>query len=508
MATVPVVLVAILVVLSGYAVADKSPSEEGAHIPAGASSLFPANEGPDDTARQSERKPVELGLRFTASTDGHILGLEMFRADGDAAPHSGKLWDDAGNIMARLTFPRRDSAGWQYESFATPVEISANREYIASYHTRSGYAAEAGYFDDQPMTRGHLSTAPSPNDNGSLYAYGWRSRLPSSSYLSTNYWVDPVYVPVPGSPSAQPTPIPAPSPSPTPEPTQPPNPSPSPTPPPSSSPTPAPPPGVNPPSPDPGGFPGASNTGVPAGVSLANYTGPMRITQPGTIIDAKLIRGTLIIEAPNVTISRSKIIGTIVNYANSAGYSFTISDSEVDAGNRAGTGIGDVNFTATRVHVYGGNRGIHCENTCTVADSYVHGQFTDVTGTFHESGIRMGQNAVIRHNTIACDAPEVPPDAGCSADLTGYGDFAPVQNNLIESNLFKASTGSFCAYGGSSAGKPYSNQANNIRFRDNVFERGPNGRCGFYGPITDFDVTRPGNVWVGNVWDDGTPVRL
>ncbi len=83
----------------------------------------------------------------------------------------------------------------------------------------------------------------------------------------------------------------------------------------------------------------------------------------------------------------------------------------------------------------------------------------------------MGQNATIRHNTIACDAPDVPPDAGCSAGLTGYGDFGPVQNNLIDNNYFVATTGGFCAYGGSSHGKPYSNQTSGIVFRNNVFEK-------------------------------------
>lgn len=269
--------------------------------------------------------------------------------------------------------------------------------------------------------------------------------------------------------------------------------------------TPSSPPGTSPPA-GTTGFPTASNTGVPAGTSLTPYTGPCTITAPNTVIDAKTIACNLSVRAAGVTVTRSKIAGTIINDVNSAGYSFTISDSEIDAGNREGTGIGDVNFTATRVHVRGGNRSIHCENNCTVVDSYVHGQMTDLTGVLHESGIRMGENAVIRHNTITCDAPEVPPDAGCSAGLTGYGDFAPVQNNLIENNLFKASTGAFCAYGGSSGGKPFSSQTKSITFRNNVFERGPGGKCASYGPITAFDTTRPGNVWSGNKWDNGATV--
>ena len=274
---------------------------------------------------------------------------------------------------------------------------------------------------------------------------------------------------------------------------------------------------ANPPQHVPGGndgtgtcWPGAANTGVPSGTVLGTYTGPCTITAAGTTIDAKTVNCDLTIQAANVTIRRSKINGVVSTDENSTGYSFTISDTEVSAGNRVATGIGAVNFTATRVHVYGGSRSIHCWHDCTVTDSYVHGQFRDNSGTAHESGMRMGQSATFRHNSILCDAPDVPPDAGCSADLTGYGDFGPVQNNTIDHNLFLASTGGFCAYGGSSGGKPYSSQTNHITFTSNIFQRGtsPNDHgnytCAYYGAITDFSTSAPGNVWSGNKYDDGT----
>jgi hypothetical protein len=261
-------------------------------------------------------------------------------------------------------------------------------------------------------------------------------------------------------------------------------------------------------------MPDASNTGVPVGTALTEYTGPMTIELPGTVIDAKTIRGALVIEAADVTISRSRIIGDVSNEAT--GSSFTISDSTVEAGNSPVTGIGSMNFTATRVHVTGGNRSILCGRSCTVEYSYVHGQMTDDTGTYHESGIRMSQHSTIRYNTIACDAPDVAPDGGCSAALTGYGDFEPVQDNLVQGTLFRHGSGGFCAYGGSSGAegsKPFGARAARIRFIDNVWERGtrPGEKgepvCGYWGPITDFDASRPGNVWSGNAFDDGTAIK-
>jgi hypothetical protein len=215
---------------------------------------------------------------------------------------------------------------------------------------------------------------------------------------------------------------------------------------------------------------------------------------------------SLTIKAAGVVIRNSLVKGTVQNDEN-ASFGFTIQDSEVDVGDRDGTGIGNANFTALRVEVRGGNRSINCWRNCTVRDSWVHGQFTDETGKFHESGIRMGSGGTIVHNSIGCDAPDVPPDAGCSAPLTGYGDFGPVENNLIQGNLFLATTGGTCAYGGSSGGKPYSSAANNIRFIDNVFQKGRTGKCGYYAPVVDFNKSAPGNVWSGNVYEDGKVVN-
>lgn len=261
-----------------------------------------------------------------------------------------------------------------------------------------------------------------------------------------------------------------------------------------------------------GCWPGPDNTGVPAGTTLTAYTGPCTITTDGAVLDALIIDCDVSIQAADVVISRSRINGSVATDESSTGFSFTLSDSEVNIGDRAGTGVGAVNFTATRVHVTGGNRSMHCWHDCTITDSYVHAQFTDPSGTFHESGIRMGQSLTLRHNSVLCDAPDVPPDGGCSADLTGYGDFGPVQNDLIERNLFGQTTGGYCTYGGSSSGKPYSDDTHHIVFRANVWQRGTRAsdhgtyECGYYGSNTAFDPTKPGNVWDGNVFDDGTPV--
>lgn len=479
------------------------PLEESGDALAGETTLFDASARPATTS-DPDSSSVEVGVRFRADVAGTLNGIRFFKGTTNTGRHTAHLWSAGGALLASATFTAETASGWQTVRFASPIALQANTFYVASYHTNVGhYAATNGYFTGKGVDRAPLH-APADGVSGAngVYRYGGVA-FPNQTYRGSNYWVDVVFK---ANGTTTPPPPPA-TDAGTPQVD-------------SGTPPPPPPTGtctgtpMTPGGPDGQGgcFPGPNNTGVPAGTALTPYTGPCTITAANTVIDAKTINCDLVIRAANVKITRSKITGSVATDEGSTGFSFALSDSQVDIGDRAGTGVGAVNFTATRVHVTGGNRSMNCWHDCVITDSYVHGQFRDPTGTFHESGMRMGQSATIRHNTIICDAPDVPPDGGCSADLTGYGDFGPVQNNLIEKNFFGATTGGYCTYGGSSQGKPYSSATNNIVFRDNVWQRGTRNSdkgtkiCGYYGSNTAFDPSKPGNMWSNNKFDDGTTV--
>jgi hypothetical protein len=243
---------------------------------------------------------------------------------------------------------------------------------------------------------------------------------------------------------------------------------------------------------------------------LTTYTGPLTITVPNTVIRNVIVNGTLRIEAPGVQIVNSRINGGVdLRSPKTSTASFTIRDSEVHIGDNLNTGLMRGNFTADRVEITGGRRSVYCEYNCTIENSWVHEQGGDPGGDAHFSGIRMGERTTVRNNTITCEALR-GPGTGCSAGLTGYGDFGPVQDNLIEGNIFYGGNSTVCAYGGSSGAdgsKPYGHLTNNVRFVDNVFVRGATGKCGNLRAVMSFDPTRPGNVWTGNTWDDGSTIR-
>jgi hypothetical protein len=257
-----------------------------------------------------------------------------------------------------------------------------------------------------------------------------------------------------------------------------------------------------------GCFPGPANTGVPAGTALANYTGPCTITAANTVIDSKTVNCGLNVNAGGVAIRRSRVNGSITTSAQG---SLTITDSTVDAGdvnstvNNGPRALNGQNFTAIRVETVRGISGGWCNSKCEVRDSWIHGQDRDEGGHAHASGFRQGSGSGQRfiHNTVVCDAPTVAPEAGCSADITGYGDFDYVRNNTLERNLLEwTPQGGFCAYGGSTPSKPFSAGSNNV-WRDNIFQRGPSGKCGVYGAMTDLAAAVRGNQWINNRWDTG-----
>jgi hypothetical protein len=415
---------------------------------------------------------VELGTPFKAAVAGTVTGVRFWKTAENAGPHVGNLWSATGARLATVTFKNETASGWQTAAFPTPVGIAAGQQYVISYHAPKGRYVATSKFTGKSVSP-YLSVV---SGHSGAYVYGSTSAFPSQEWNGTQYWVDVLFQPS-GSVTT-PKPTATATPTATPKPTAPP----------------------------PRSFPNSSNTGVPAGTTLTPYTGPCTIQTPNLVIDAKLISCDLRILTTGVKITRSRLNGHVDADNLKTKASFTISDSYVDVGNWPGTGIGTRHFTATRVEVVRGSRSINCYEDCTVVDSYVHGQYHDTTGVNHESGIRMGSHATIRHNTITCDAPNYPPDAGCSANLTGYGDFDPVEHNLIENNFFGDGTGGYCTYGGSTAGKPYSAHTNTIVFRGNVWQKPADGISCYWGPITSFDVNAPGNVWQNNTYTDGKPV--
>jgi hypothetical protein len=145
-------------------------------------------------ASVNDPNAVELGVKFQADINGYVTGLRFYKGSGNTGTHAGNLWTATGTKLATANFTNETASGWQQVNFTTPVAITANTPYVASYHAPIGnYSATSEYFAQSGVDSGHLDALASPDSGGNgVYAYG-ASAFPTNSFRSTNYWVDVVF---------------------------------------------------------------------------------------------------------------------------------------------------------------------------------------------------------------------------------------------------------------------------------------------------------------------------
>ena len=140
--------------------------------------------------------PTELGVRFTSDISGYITGIRFYKGPGNTGTHIGNLWTSTGTLLATVTFTDETIFGWQEADFSTPVAITAGTTYVASYYAPDGdYAADTFYFAQSGVNSGPLHVGLDlPTDPASVFLQG-SNGFPTSTFDSTNYWVDAVFSP-------------------------------------------------------------------------------------------------------------------------------------------------------------------------------------------------------------------------------------------------------------------------------------------------------------------------
>ena len=178
--------------LAGNALAaDYSWSFTTAVAPACPCSIWAAAATPQ-TASVSDATSLELGVRFQSDVAGFITGIRFYKGSGNTGTHVGHLWTASGTQLAGATFSSETATGWQQVLFASPVAISANTPYIASYYAPAGhFSLDRPYFttshDNAPL---HALADGAGGGNG-LYREG--TGVPTNTYQSSNYWVDVIF---------------------------------------------------------------------------------------------------------------------------------------------------------------------------------------------------------------------------------------------------------------------------------------------------------------------------
>lgn len=146
---------------------------------------------PGEASTPVDSSAVELGVKFRSDVNGYISGVRFYKGINNTGTHVGNLWTNTGTLLATATFTNETTTGWQEASFASPVQVTADTTYVASYHTEVGhYAFDRSYFAGSTISNPPLRALADGEDgpNG-VYKYGV-GEFPTDTYFSSNYWVD------------------------------------------------------------------------------------------------------------------------------------------------------------------------------------------------------------------------------------------------------------------------------------------------------------------------------
>jgi Domain of unknown function (DUF4082)/Bacterial Ig domain/Fibronectin type III domain len=266
------------------------------------------------TTSTNDSGSIELGMKFRATQNGIVTGVQFYKGAGNGGTHTGNLWTSSGTNLASVTFSGETASGWQTAIFSNPVHITAGTVYVASYFAPAGhYASTAKYFVVNHFSTPYITGLADGDSGGNgLFAYNATSTFPTGSFDTTNYWVDVLFTPDTAAAYQASRTCPA---------------------------WPA--------------LPDSSCTGVPSGVNLTTHTGNLTIEVDNLTIDSYDIDGSLTIQADNVIVRNSRIRG-IVNASAAGQTGLVVQDSELSpAAYTAGfqAPIGDGNYTLLRTHI-------------------------------------------------------------------------------------------------------------------------------------------------------------
>jgi hypothetical protein len=264
------------------------------------------------------------------------------------------------------------------------------------------------------------------------------------------------------------------------------------------------------------GFPNASNTGVPAGTSLAP-SGSVTISTAGAVLDAKLITGCIQVRANNVTIKRTRVLvtaecahGMAIDTGDHNEYTGTlIEDTEIDGRNLGsdGAAIGYAGFTALRVNIHNlgdglrlGRGGTGLSNmTAVVQDSYIHDEYGDSGSHNAGSGGFSTVWARFTHDNIECfdtNGSHCTDAIGWLNDGSGPTAHVTVENSRLAG-------GGYTAYSGMACDPAYTN----IVWQNNTFAGSAPKGLADYGPVAQAECpNNPGNIWSGNKFESGQTI--
>ncbi|MCW2912019.1 MAG: hypothetical protein JWN52_87 [Actinomycetia bacterium] len=248
-------------------------------------------------------------------------------------------------------------------------------------------------------------------------------------------------------------------------------------------------------------WPSLRTSGIPQGKKLKR-SGPITVHKDGTVIDGLEVQTEINIEANNVTVRNSHVIGagewSIIQRKGFSG--LRVENTEINGDGKHQAQFGILNFggmlTVRRSYIHTVSDGIGTDQGL-IEDSVILGpkEFPKdhIAAIASNDGPAPGMTLVIRHNVLF-------NPLGQTSAVSIYQDFGRAHDVTLDNNLMAG--GGYTLY----AGKGKYGQSTNIKITRNAFSNRYFKNSGAFGPVVSFEPG-PGNVWSGNVWaESGKPV--
>lgn len=167
-------------------------------VPMSELTAFDPTDTPTLTDITDENQSLEVGIKFRTDVSGFVRGVRFYKGTLNTGTHTGSLWSGSGTLLATGTFTGETATGWQELRFPTPVAVSADTTYIASYHSAAYYSATPDFFKNSGVDNNSLHLLRDGDDGGNgVYNYGAGTIFPTRSSRSSNYFVDVIFLPNP-----------------------------------------------------------------------------------------------------------------------------------------------------------------------------------------------------------------------------------------------------------------------------------------------------------------------
>jgi Domain of unknown function (DUF4082) len=159
-------------------------------------SIWSPDTTPSTTNNGDVSAPLNMGTKFRSSVAGSVTGIRFYKGTSDTGTHTAQLWSQGGTLLGSYQFVGETASGWQQQLFTSSIAIAANTIYIAAYYstTPSGYYSATSNLFLTEVDNGPLTAVSSSESANGVYRYGDGTSVPNSTFNSTWYGVDVVFV--------------------------------------------------------------------------------------------------------------------------------------------------------------------------------------------------------------------------------------------------------------------------------------------------------------------------